>query len=188
MHNDNNILEGHLPHIGLRKLKSVLAVFAGFWVWQLVRVFVPALEVHPIYIYIYGIIEMRETSEKTVDLGTLRIKATITALGIGLPLLLLSIFLKSLTQIPWLELAIELSVILVGVMIVLCVAELVGCRNFCGLAAAILIILLVSRADNEPFTYSLLRSVQTIMGVFVAWLINVKLFPYPRRKKEKTTE
>lgn len=177
-----------LPHLGLRKLKSVLAVFVGFCVWQLIRLFVPGLEVHPIYIYIYGIIEMRETSEKTVDFGKLRIKATITALGIGLPLLLLSIFLKSLTQIPWLKLTIELGVILVGVMIVLCVAEIVGCRNFCGLAAAILIILLVSRADNEPFTYSLLRSVQTVMGVFIAWLINVKLFPYPRKPKEKTTE
>lgn len=187
MHEDHKTLLSRLPHIGLRKLKSVMAVFVGFWLWQLIRVFVPRLEVHPIYIYIYGIIEMRETSDKTVNLGTLRIKATFTALGIGLPLLFLNVFLKSLTQIDWLKIAIELGVILVGVMIVLCVAEVVGCRNFCGLAASIMVILLVSRSDNEPLSYSLLRSIQTLMGVFIAWLINVKLFPYPGRKKENTT-
>lgn len=109
----------HLPHIGKRKMKSVLAVFIGFCVWQLIRLFVPGLEVHPIYIYIYGIIEMRDSSEKTVNFGKLRIKATFTALCVGLPFLLLSVYLQSF-----------------------------------------------------------LRSVQTIIGVFVAWLINVKLFPY----------
>ena len=53
------------PHIGLRKIKSVLAVFVGFCLWQVLRLFLPGLEVHPIFIYIYGMIEIRETSGKT---------------------------------------------------------------------------------------------------------------------------
>ena len=172
----------HLPHIGMRKVKSVLAVFVGFWVWQLIRLIVPQLEVHPIYIYIYGLIEMRETSEKTVSFGKLRIKSTVVALAIGVPLLFLCDYLRSLTQLPWLQIGIQLAFVLVGSLIVLCVAEVVGCKSFCGLAAAILIILLISHSINEPFYYALLRSGQTIIGVSVAWLINVKLFPYPRKK------
>lgn len=168
----------HLPHIGMRKVKSVLAVFVGFWVWQLIRLVVPGLELHPIYIYIYGVIEMRETSEKTVDFGKLRIKATAVALVIGLPVLMLSDFLQSLTQLYWLQVGIELTFLLLGSLVVLCAAELVGCKNFCGLAAAILIILLISHSINEPLLYAVLRSAQTIIGVSVAWLINVKLFPY----------
>ena len=78
----------------MRKVKSILAVFVGFWIWQLIRLFAPSLEVHPIYIYIYGIIEMRETSEKTVNFGKLRIKSTVVALLIGLPTLLLSDYLQ----------------------------------------------------------------------------------------------
>ena len=58
-----------LPHVGFRKVKSVLAIFVGFWFWQLLRLFFPALEAHPIFIYIYGMIEIRDTSEKTVDFG-----------------------------------------------------------------------------------------------------------------------
>lgn len=173
----------HLPHIGMRKVKSVMAVFVGFWIWQLIRLFAPSLEVHPIYIYIYGIIEMRESSEKTVNFGKLRIKSTAVALAIGLPTLLLSDYLQSLTQLPWLQNGIELAFVLLGSLAVLCIAELIGCKNFCGLAAAILIILLISHSINEPLVYAVLRSAQTVIGVSVAWLINVKLFPYPGKQQ-----
>lgn len=173
----------HLPHIGMRKVKSVMAVFVGFWIWQMIRLFAPSLEVHPIYIYIYGIIEMRESSEKTVNFGKLRIKATTVALAIGLPTLLLSDYLQSLTQLPWLQNGIELAFVLLGSLAVLCVAELIGCKDFCGLAAAILIILLISHTINEPLVYAVLRAGQTVIGVSVAWLINVKLFPYPGKQE-----
>ena len=63
------------------------------------------------------------------------------------------------------------------------VAELIGCKSFCGLAAAIVIILLISHTINEPLIYAVLRSSQTVIGVSVAWLINVKLFPYHGHKK-----
>lgn len=173
-----------LPHFGMRKVKTLLAVFVGFWVWQLIRLLVPALEVHPIYIYIYGIIEIRESSEKTIDFGKLRIKTTLVALLIGLPMIALSVFLRSLTAVPSVELLIEMAVILVGILLVLFAAEAVGCKNFCGLAAAIFVILVVLHTDGEPLTYSVLRAVQTVLGVAVAWLINVKLLPYPERKKD----
>ena len=167
----------------MRKVKSILAVFVGFWIWQLIRLFAPSLEVHPIYIYIYGIIEMRETSEKTVNFGKLRIKSTVVALVIGLPALLLSDYLQSLTQIVWLQNGIELAFVLLGSLVVLCVAEVTGCQTFCGLAAAILIILLISHSINEPLIYAVLRSGQTVIGVLVAWVINAKLFPYPGKTK-----
>lgn len=175
-------------HIGMRKWKSVLAVFVGFWVWQLIRVFVPGLEVHPIYIYIYGVIEIRETSEKTVSFGLLRIKSTFAALGVGLPMIFLSSLLLSLTDASWVRLIIEMAVILIGTLLVLMVAEWIGCKTFCGLAAAIFIILVVFHTDSEPLTYSLLRAAQTILGVFIAWLINVKLLPYHGRKEQETKE
>lgn len=173
-----------LPHIGMRKVKSLLAVFAGFWIWQLIRLAVPGLELHPIYIYIYGIIEIRDSSEKTLDFGKLRIKCTFTALGLGLPLLFLNTYLQSIIPLAWADIAVELAIILLGTLLVLVVAEKVGCRVFCGLAAAIFVILIVSQSDGEPWTYSLLRAAQTLIGVFIAWLINVKLFPYAGPKKE----
>ncbi len=171
----------YFPHIGQRKMKSILAIFVGFWLWQLLRLVVPGLEIHPIYIYIYGIIEMRDSSEKTVDMGKRRIKATFVALGIGLPFLALMDLAKLPFQQAWVHIGVEVFFILLGVLICLIVAEKVGCTTFCGLAAAIFVILLVSHADDERYIYSLLRAAQTILGVFLAWLINVKLFPYPHK-------
>lgn len=172
-----------LPHIGLRKAKSLLAIFVGFWLWQAVRIFFPELEVHPLYIYLYGLIEIRDSSEKTVNLGKARLKATFTGLGTGLPLLALCECLKGLAPAGWAAVAVELSILLVGVLITLIVAEKVGCKTFCGIAAIIFVLLLVAHQDDERYFYSVLRAFQTILGVFVAWLINVKLFPYPGKPK-----
>ena len=74
--------KAHLPHVGMRKIKSLLAIFVGFWIWQAVRLLFPSLEVHPLYVYVYGLIEMRDSSQKTVDMGRDRIKATFLAIGI----------------------------------------------------------------------------------------------------------
>ena len=174
----------HHLHIGMRKIKSILAVFLGFCIWQGIRVFFPDLEVHPIFIYIYGLLEIRESSEKTVDMGLLRIKATLVAILIGIPLLVLSLFLQSLTSLETLKLVIDISIILVGVLLVLCVAEYFKCRTFCGLAAAIFIILVAIHSDDQPLTYALLRVLQTVIGVFIAWLLNTKIFPYPEKSKK----
>lgn len=174
----------HLPHIGMRKIKSVIAIFVAFWVWQAVRLIFPDLEVHPIFMYMYGVIEIRDSSEKTVDFGKLRIKATFTALGTGLPLLAVAACIKPYLSEGWMHTAVDLAMILAGVLLTLLVAEKVGCRNFCGLAAAIFIVLLVSHSNDDPYIYAILRAFQTIMGVFIAWLINVELWPYPKREKE----
>ena len=167
-----------LPHVGFRKIKSVLAIFIGFWFWQLLRLFFPALEAHPIFIYIYGMIEIRDTSEKTVDFGKKRIKSTFTALGVGIPCMVLLEALKGIAPEGWIHTGLELIIIISGVLLTLEVAQKVGCKAFCGLSAAIFIVLLVSYTTDRVFVYALLRCVQTIAGVFIAWLLNVKLFPY----------
>ena len=170
-----------MPRIGMRKIKSVLAVFLGFWIWQCVRILFPSLEVHPIYIYIYGLIEIRESSEKTTDMGRLRVKATFIALGLGLPILYLSILLKGMLEPGWAHTAVELTLLLFGILLMLVVANMAECKSYCGLVAVIFIILMVSHANDQMLVYAVLRAVQTIVGVFIAWLINVKLLPYPAK-------
>lgn len=179
---------GKFVHIGMRKIKSIMAIFVSFWIWQLVRVFFPALEIHPIYMYIYGLIEMRDSSEKTVDFGKRRIKATFSGFVVGLPVLTLLGVLQTHLEFEWMHTAAEVLLIMAGVLITIGVAQKVGCKTFCGLAAAIFIILVVSHNDDERYIYCVLRAFQTLVGVFVAWLINVKIFPYPKRTKNEEAE
>ena len=180
-------LSERLPHVGMRKIKSLLAIFVGFWIWQMIRLIFPNLEVHPLYIYIYGVIEIRDSSKKTVDMGRDRIKATFVAMGVGIPLLFLGRGLTELTDPAWLDIGIDFSLLLLGTLLTLILAEKANCQALCGLCAAIFIIFMLTQKDGEPLYYSILRASQTMIGVFVAWLINVKLFPYPGKAKPEKT-
>lgn len=176
-----------LPKIGLRKLKSILAMFIGFLIWQLIRIPFPGLELHPIYIYIYGVIEIRDSSAKTKELSMSRIKATFAALCVGLPLLALQDYLAPFVSSAFAEVTLGLALLLLATLLTLSLAVKVGCKTFCGVAAAICIILMVSHQDDGRYLYSILRSVQTLIGVGVAWLVNVKWFPYPGKPKSETS-
>lgn len=171
--------EFHLPHIGMRKAKSILAIFVGFWIWQGLRLLIPGMEVHPLFIYIYGMIEIRETSDMTKDYGRMRIIATVTAIVIGLPFMLLTDWLGPQLAGSWMKTGLEITALLVGALMVLCVAEWAKCKAYVGLSAAIYIILMISHFESSVYLYSIMRAFQTVIGVFVAWFINVKLLPYP---------
>ncbi len=186
MHHDydphkHGLPEYRLPHIGLRKIKSVLAIFVGFLIWQLLRLMIPGLEVHPIFIYIYGMIEIRETSDKTKDYGKMRVIATFVAIAVGLPMMLLADYVRPILGQRWLQVALEITVLLTGTLVVLVFAEWAKCKAYVGLAAAIYIILIVSHLNSSGYLYSFMRAFQTLIGVGIAWVINVKLLPYPAK-------
>lgn len=178
----NESQKGPHLHIGRRKLKSIFAMFLGFCFWQLLRLLVPGLEPHPLFIYIYAMMEIRESSEKTRVSGKKRILATLIAIGVGLPFLLLTDLLRSMPQVVWKSGWYEIVILLTGTLAVLCAAEWANCRDYCGLAASIAVILMISHFESSVYLHSLMRAVQTIVGVSIAWLVNVKLFPYPATK------
>ena len=178
----NESQKGPHLHIGRRKLKSLLAVFLGFCFWQLLRLVLPELETHPLFIYIYAMIEIRESSKKTKENGKKRIWATLIAIGVGMPFLLLTDLLRNTEHMMWEKGWYEIAILLAGTLAVLCVAEWANCRDYCGLSASIAVILLISHFESSVYLRSLMRAVQTVVGVSIAWLVNVKLFPYPATK------
>lgn len=171
-------------HIGMRKWKSIFAIFISFFLWQLVRLAFPDLEVHPIYMYIYGLLEIRDSSQKTVDLGGRRLRANLTAFLVGLPMLAIMDLLKNYLPEGWIYILMELLFILIGTIITITLAQIMGCKTFCGVAAIIFIILVVSHSNDQRYIYCLLRAAQTVVAVFIAWLLNVKVFPYPGNEKQ----
>lgn len=174
-----------LPRVGMRKLKSLLAIIIGFCIWQVLRIFFPDLEAHPIFVYIYGMLEIRDTSEKTVDLGKRRIKATFIAMLIALPMLFLRVIFHRNFADAWWILPVDLLMLLVGTLLTLELGEKWDCQSMTGVAAVVFMILLIYHADEQRYLYAFLRASQTIIGVLVACFLNVTLFPYPRIKQDK---
>ncbi len=168
-----------VPKIGLRKVKSLISVCVAFFVWQILRFLIPfGLEVHPLFGYIYAILEIRETPEKTKLFSFYRIKATLVGLAMGLVLLPLSVYFSEQIHSQFLHSFLDLLLILFGVLVTLWLAQLCKCENFCGVAAIIFVICLVRdrNADVNIYLYAILRTVQTFVGVFAAWLVNTHFF------------
>ena len=172
-------------HVGMRKVKSLIAIIIGFFIWQAIRLVFPDLEVHPLYIYIYSFLEVRDTSEKTKTMGMQRIRATLIGIALGLPMLLLRIWLHANLGNGGLLVLLDLIMVLTGVLAALQIAPHFHCGALTGIAAVVYIILLIYHADDGRYLYALLRASQTLIGVFVAWIVNVWLFPY-NGKDDKT--
>lgn len=167
-------------HIGMRKIKSLIALVGTFIIWQLIRVFLPMLEAHPVFAYIYSVIEIRETADKTKKFGKLRIKATFIGLIVGLVFITLSVFVASKINAEMWRVLTELLFILLATLVSLVAAENAKCENFCGIAAIITVICMVSHNEEDIYLYAIMRVVQTLIGVFSALLVNVFM-----NKKEK---
>lgn len=173
-----------LPKIGMRKIKSVMALFLSFLIWQIVRVFFPQLDIHPLFGYIYAIIEMRDSVEKTKLFGKRRIKATFIGLAIGLLFLPFSNRYGVYAGETISHIAIDVCLIIFGVLVTLWIAELLKCDNFCGIAAIIFVICMVrdKNADMNIYLYAIIRVLQTLLGVFSAWVVNCFICRYPKEK------
>jgi len=170
-----------LPGIGMRKVKSLLAVSLSFVIWQVVRIWLPQLEVHPLFGYVYSIIEMRDSAEKTKTFSKRRIKATLLGLAMGLSALPISVRYGAYAGEGVVFLLTDMAIILLGILVTLWLAELLRCENFCGIAAVIFVICLVRdrNAAVNIYLYAILRVCQTLLGVFSAWAVNTRLLPYP---------
>lgn len=169
-------------HIGMRKVKSLLSVSVAFAIWQIIRLFLPMLEAHPVFAYIYAIVEMRESAEKTKNFGKLRIIATLTGLVVGLIFVAISLFATSNITSEFLKTLVEFVLVLVATLCSLCLAEVVHCKNFCGIAAIITVICMISHNEENVYLYAVMRVVQTLIGILSAMLINTFV---PREKHEK---
>ena len=160
-------------HIGMRKIKSLISLCVAFIIWQLIRVFLPMLEPHPVFAYIYSVIEIRDTAEKTKKFGKLRIKATFIGLFVGLVFITLSLFVTLKINGEMWRIFIELLLILLATLTSLLIAEKTRCENFCGIAAIIAIICMVSHNEEDIYLYAIMRVVQTLIGVFSAMVVNM---------------
>lgn len=159
--------------IGMRKIKSLLAVTLSFCIWQALRLVFPMLEAHPIFAYVYSIIELRENPDKTKNYGMLRIKATLVGLAVGFVFVAVSCFAGCRIEAEMLRTFAEFGVLLVAVLCSLCVAEAVGCKDFCGIASVLTAICMVSYNETNIYTYAIMRVMQTLIGVLSAMLVNV---------------
>lgn len=155
---------------GLRKTKSVLAVAICFGLWQLIRIPFPEIEPHPIYAYFYAVIEMRNQIETQKQTSWSRLKANVVGFAVAFAAIAVHQLIAQASFYPDFSLAIDFFMILLGILISLNLAELLKCTPLCAIAALTFIICF--RNENNPYLYAVLRFIQTLMSVGVAYAVN----------------
>ena len=128
--------------------------------------------------------EIRDSSEHTKTFSVQRLKANLAAFSTALLLMPLQIFIHNRFEGTALAL-LDLALILLAALIALSIVERLRCGGMSGLSAVYCIIMLIFYNGDDPYLYALLRASQTLMGVAVAYLVNVLLLPYPSRKQKK---
>ena len=144
--------------LGKRKLKSVLAVFIVFSIWQLLRLWQPMLEVHPVFGYYYAVIEMRKTSEHTVRSGRSRLIGTIIGASLAFLFLFIGLQLKALTDVKTVRIIIEISLVLIGIPLAISLARAAKCGSMCSVAATVFIACVISHSDSGVYRYAAFRA------------------------------
>ena len=101
-----------------------------------------------------------------------------TLVSVPLCLLILSLgtWVRSFSPGGWVNTAVEVAVLLFGILVMLVVGESLGLN--CPVACAVCVAMVSRYFNDGRYLYSILRSTYTIISVFSAWLVNVKLFPY----------
>ena len=150
----------HLPSLGMRNIKTVLAVFICVMVFALM-----GPEFNPLFAAIAAVLTMGPSIENSIETGWNRILGTIFGGAAGL----LGIFAANL--IPY-EFA-YVAIIPLGIM-----ALIYLCNNF-NKAGAIVItcvmflsVMTTYPQDAGSYMLAMLRLLETAFGIIVAFLIN----------------
>ncbi len=166
----------------MRKLKSLIAVSLAFFLWFLIRLPFPELEPHPMFAYIYAVLEMRKDPEETKNFSRLRIKATIIGLLTGLFFLSIALRLGISGQTDHPAVLGEFITILAACLVSLLVSDVLHCESFCGIATIITVMCMIGTRNKNPYLYAVMRTLQTLIGVGAATFVNL-FIANPERKK-----
>lgn len=153
----------HIPGIGMRNLKTALAVVICMSVYAIFGA--PT----PFYACIAAIICMQDTVENTVRFGLSRLLGTCIGGLLGLSFL-------------WLDSVIGLSFIHIfltgiGVAVAIYLGVLFNNPNSCTIAAAVLCAVMLNNHGDNQFIYAINRIGETFFGIIVAVIINRLINP-----------
>lgn len=163
-----------LPKVGMRTVKTAVAVFTCFLVFLPFWSYVPSgpedllQQVYPINACIAAIICMQSSVEESVSQGLFRVIGTVLGGVVGLVCLLLSNFIGK---------PVMTGVLLgLGTVVTLWVCNLIKRPEACAMGCVVLCSILLTYDGTNGYFYILLRVLENLVGIFVAVAVN-RLLP-----------
>lgn len=142
---------------GLRNLKTALAVLIVLILAKLLDY--PA----PMYASIAAITTMQDSIAHSISYGKMRIMATMIGGLISI------IILYAIRHIP-----VESNAVLlipIGIILTILLCNIIHFKEASGLATVVFVIIMM-QYTGDPYTYALIRTAETIIGIIIAFVIN----------------
>ena len=159
----------HLPRVGLRMIKTSLAVCICFLIY-----FLRGEEGAPVFSTIAAIICMQPQVENSRQAAFNRIVGTL----VGAVFAILIVYL--VREIPWYYRIFRYVVISLTIIPVMYVTVLLKKTGATALAGIVLLSTCLSNAGQPPIVDAMNRSVETIIGILVSLVVNGLHFPRKR--------
>lgn len=158
-----------IPGLGMRTIKTAIAVSLCLAValllqlWEPLRRLYPSLT--PIYACTAAIICMQDTVNASLRHGMLRLLGT----GIGGAVGILFLYLN---QNDWIRVLLAFA----GIALCIFLCNILHIRQASAISCVVFSIVLLARSGMNPYTYSIIRIVETAAGILIAVGVN-KLIP-----------
>ncbi|MCY9511529.1 aromatic acid exporter family protein [Paenibacillus larvae] len=154
-----------LPRIGMRNVKTAIAVLLCILILRLFQI------ESPFYACIAAVITMQNTVEDSYETGINRIIGTLIGAAMGL------VFCYLNPQ--------DSLLIFVGMMIVVYATNLLEKKGCTSIALIVFLAIMLNITDASPIYYSIMRVIETTLGIIISVLVNTFMFNPQRRNEAK---
>lgn len=161
--------ENHFFGIGMRSIKTALAVFICVIIFNQIE------GITPFYAGIAAALSMRDTYENSIKYGKARMLGTLIGGLVGI------IYLMFIN--PEDTSAIHMYFVPVLIIIAIRIVNIFG-KNDAASSIACIVVMAVTMnhfKNSEKYFYAFSRIMETFVGIFVAIIINKFLFPYKKK-------
>lgn len=152
-----------LPKIGLRNIKTGISVCICLILFSK----------DPFFATIASVMCMQDTVEQSVKTGTNRVIGTLIGGIIGLIFLNITRFINAENFTP--------IITAIGVSFTIYLCNTIKKSGACAMSSLVLIAIMIAPATSSAFMYASKRTIETILGIIVALLVNKYIKP-PKEK------
>lgn len=152
-----------LPKIGLRNIKTAISVCICLILFSK----------DPFFATIASVMCMQDTMEHSVKIGTTRVTGTLIGGILGLVFLNATRWLNAEAFTP--------IITAMGVSFAIYLCNAIKKSEACAMSSLVLIAIMIAPAASSAFVYAFKRTIETILGIMVALLVNKYIKP-PKEK------
>lgn len=159
----HNFFNFHKP--GMRNVKTAISVFICIAILRLFP------DNSPFYACIASVITMQNTMENSIKVGISRMIGTLIGATVGV--ILSTVYPNNIMLTA------------LGIVVVIYIANFLKRNGSTAIACIVYLAIMVNIKYTTPFYYSLMRVMETFLGITVAVIVNIVVFPPKRQNKQE---